>query len=123
MATKRQQQAVIKLTESDGNKYQALREAGYSHEMAHTPKKVLESKGVQELIEAGLAEGITDEFTVKRLKSAMESDQHVINALRLWFQTKYPQTKEQPGTNIQNNYIFNWGSDAKDETNTDNSAV
>lgn len=51
MATYRQVQAAKNLVENGGNTYQAMRDAGYSHATAKTPKKLTESKGFQELLD------------------------------------------------------------------------
>lgn len=118
MATELQKKAVTKYVEKRGNKYQALIAAGYDHDTAKNPSQVFESKGVQELLAKGELMGLTDEFTLNHLKRVMENETTSVNALRLWFQTKYPQTKENPNTFIQNNFIVTRGED-ESEPNQD----
>ena len=67
MATELQKKGIIALSENARNRGKALRKAGYSKTSSEKPKRILKSKGFQELlIEAGL----TDKF----LNSALYDD-------------------------------------------------
>ena len=56
MATARQKVAAKKVVENGGNVSQAMIEAGYSPNTAHTPQKLTESKGWDELMEEFLSD-------------------------------------------------------------------
>ncbi len=64
MATIRQKLALGKAIKNGGNISRAMVEVGYSENTAHTPQKLTESKGFQELCEQV---GLTDEFLTKAL--------------------------------------------------------
>jgi hypothetical protein len=56
MATQMQKRAVIALVEKGGTVAEAMREAGYSENTLHTPTKLTESEGFQELMDVYLPE-------------------------------------------------------------------
>lgn len=62
---------VIKnLVENGGNKYRAIRDAGYSEAVATTPQKVTESKGfIQAMNEAGLSIETLNTYLASDLKA------------------------------------------------------
>lgn len=115
MTTPRQRKALDNLVENGGNKYQAAVDAGYSPNTAITPSKVFESKGIQELVAKGDVAGLTDEYALGRLKAAMDSRQFqsVIQAVKLWWSIRYPESKDSTNVNIQNNIINTSDTDVK----------
>lgn len=61
MATERQKAAITNIVENGGNVSKAMRDAGYSHETAKTPKKLTESiayKDFQALAETYLPDDL-----------------------------------------------------------------
>ena len=64
MATRKCKNAVSKLVGNGGNVTQAMIEAGYSKNTAHTPSKLTESKGYKEVCEEY---GLTDSLILKCL--------------------------------------------------------
>lgn len=72
MATARQKVAAKKVVENGGNVSQAMIEAGYSPNTAHTPQKLTESKGWEELMEEFLSD-----------KELQEKHRELLNATRL----------------------------------------
>lgn len=68
--TMRQVKALEYLVENGGSKSEALRKAGYSPAIVHSPDKVIESKGFQQLLEDS---GLTDSFLLDSLKTDIEN--------------------------------------------------
>jgi len=64
MPTSKQKRAVDKMVENGGNASRAMLEAGYSENTAHTPSKLLNSKGFMELMDE---KGLTDTLIVDAL--------------------------------------------------------
>lgn len=58
MATIRQQLAVEKMLENQGNVSKAMREAGYSEAMAKNPQTLTKSEGFRELLEQKLPDSL-----------------------------------------------------------------
>lgn len=64
MSTEKQRKAVERLVGNGGNVTEAMREAGYSENTLHTPSKLTESKGFEELCDKA---GLTDDFIMNCL--------------------------------------------------------
>lgn len=101
MATIKQKKALNALVENGGNISQAMIAADYSLNTAHTPQKLTESQGFQELLEEN---GFTDDFLIKALREDIEKKpQNRIAELSLGFKIKGRLSDNPVGT--QNNLI------------------
>ena len=69
MATEKQKKAFQASLENSGNISKSLREAGYSHKTAKTPKSITSSKGWQELMD----EYIPEDLLQKKLHEGLNA--------------------------------------------------
>jgi len=64
MPTEKQKKAVENLVGNSGNVTKAMRDAGYSENTLHTPQRLTDSKGFEELCEKA---GLTDDLILESL--------------------------------------------------------
>jgi hypothetical protein len=76
---------VQNLVENGGNKYKAIRDAGYSEAVATTPQKVTESKGFKQAMQEL---GLTDTLLVTSLVSDIKTKENRFNELQLGFKLR-----------------------------------
>lgn len=105
--TLRQHLIVGKLVENGGNKYRALRAAGYSHAQAKNPSRVLNAAGFKE---AAREMGLTEELLVNALVEDIKEKKHDRKAeLELGFKVlglvNKPEPETPPAGNTYNTYI------------------
>ena len=94
MTTVKQKMAFHKAIKNGGNISQAMVEVGYSPNTAHTPQKLTESKGFQDLCNDY---GLTDSFLLKALVEDIESKPQNRKAeLELAFKVKGRMMEEKP---------------------------
>lgn len=70
MATIKQKKAIEKIVENGGNISRAMMDVGYSKNTAHSPSKLLDSKGFMELMEEL---GLTDDLIIGSLVDDIKS--------------------------------------------------
>lgn len=112
MATIKQRKAIDKLVENGGNISKAMVDAGYSPATAHTPSKLTDSIGFNELCNKL---GLTEDFLINALKEDIETKKgNRKGELELGFKVRGRVNPEKAGgdTNIQINLV-NYGDSNK----------
>jgi hypothetical protein len=108
--TIKQNNLVDNLTGNYSTKKELLQASGYSESTASQPSRILETKGVQSLIEKAEAIGLDDDLCLRKVKEAIESRNInlAINTIFNFWRVKYPTEK---GTNVNVFQQFNtWNS-------------
>jgi hypothetical protein len=103
--TVRQRLALKEMVENGGQVVKAMIKVGYSKNTAHTPQKLTDSKGFQQLCDEI---GLTDDFLVNALVNDIkEKPKNRKPELELAFKVK-GRLKDNPDLPPQNNiFIFN----------------
>ena len=98
---------VVENSSTATTKKEMLLQAGYSENTAIKPSQVLQSRGVQLLIEKAEAIGLDDELCLKRVKEAITSRNInlAINTIFNFWRVKYPAEKIAVQNNIQVNNL------------------
>lgn len=114
MATLKQQK-VVENSSSCKTKKEMLLKAGYSENTAIKPSQVLESKGIQSLIEKAETIGLDDELCLTKVKEAITSRNLplAVNTIFNFWRVKYPN--EKPTVAIQNNIQVNQSPVTREE--------